>query len=286
MRKLVTFLIAMSIVALGTWTSQPSAHAASMATATSVALSSTASCSDADLDLGVTSGDVDRELGTATSATGATLALFEQTSTGLDGYDGVFPGFNISLDAAQPEGTIIGSYAYLGTTPPTAGSTAEWFVLYRCAGEGSNQVLSTCFGDYGSCPRTARQALDELLRLTPSTTTPAPGTVLTATGSGCAPVVGRVAAVSLLRDSVLLTFDSPITPADDGTFDAAVTVPADVPASTALVLRAVCGDGDVVVSSTDVALTVIAEVEPIDEPNETTPTSSPPDGSTRPLFTG
>jgi hypothetical protein len=266
-----------------TWTSN--AQAASVATATSVGLSATASCSDADLDLGITSGDVDRELGTATNAASTTLAMFEQDSTGIDGYDGVFPGYSINLDVAQPDGTIIGSYAYLGTTPPTAQTTAEWFVLYRCGNEGDNQVLFSCFGDYGTCPRTAPQALDQMLRLTPSTVTPAPGAVVAAIGSGCPPVVGRVAAVSLLRDGALLTSDYPITPADDGTFDATVTVPADLADGAALVLRAVCGDGDLVVSSTEVALTVTAGAAPVDLPDAGTPTTAP-DGTTRPLFTG
>lgn len=284
-RKLLTAGITTTLVAIGLSTSIPSAHAASLATATSVGLSDSADCGHADLDLGIISGDVDRELGTATSGGGTTLRAFEQPSTGLDGYDGVFVGYHIDLDSDQPDGTIIGSYAYLGTTPPSSATTAEWFVLYKCGADGTNQVLSTCFGDYGTCPRTAPEALNAMLRLTTSTTTPAPGKTVTAAGSGCPAAVGTVAAVSLVRAGTLVAIQYPITPADDGTFDATLTVPADIPAGTPLVLRAVCGDGDIAMSSVDVALTVTPTEAPEEVPGEA-PTTTEPVGTTRPSFTG
>ena len=104
------------------------------------------------------------------------------------------------------------------------------------------------------------------------------------TAAGCTPAIGRLAAVTLLRDGNLIAQVFPITPNPDGSFEVPITVPADVPAGTALVLRTVCGDGDVAVASADIALTVTV-VEPAPEPTES-PTSAAPEASTSPRFTG
>ncbi len=286
-RKLPAFTIALALVIACTSISLTPAHAASQATATSVALNAAADCADADLDLGIVAGDVDREYGLATNLAGVTLDEFEQDSTGLDNLDGVFDGYGINVSPDQPNGTIIGSYAYLGTTPPQAATTAEWFVLYRCGTDGDNQVLDTCFGDYGTCPRTAAQGLAALFQVTVSTTAPAPGQTVIVTASGCTPDVGRLAAVTLLRDNNLIASVLPFAPNADGSFEVPIVVPADVPAGTALVLRAVCGDGDVAVASADVALTVTV-AEPVPTPPSETPDSATtaPQGSTQPRFTG
>jgi hypothetical protein len=260
------------------------AHAASQATATSVSLSTGDDCSRADLDLGIQSGNVDREYGLSTNAAGATLDQFENDGSGLDNLDGVFNGYGIGITPDQPNGTIIGTYAYLGSTPPLTATTAEWFVLYRCGFGGDNQVMLTCFGNYGTCPRTAAQGLTALLGVTVSTATPAPGETVVVTATGCTLDLGSVAAVSLLRDGTLVTGVSPITPNPDGSFQVPVTVPEDVPADTALVVRTVCGDGDVVVASADIALTVTS-AESAPESTDP-PTSSEAEGSTSPRFTG
>ena len=34
---------------------------------------------------------------------------------------------------SQPDDTLIGSYAYVGESPPDATNTAEFFVLYNCS---------------------------------------------------------------------------------------------------------------------------------------------------------
>jgi hypothetical protein len=124
-----------------------------------------------------------------------------------------------------------------------------------------------------------------MLRIVPSTTTPVPGEVVSVAGSGCPPAVGPVVGVVLVHDATLLTSQFPITPADDGTFDTTVTVPSDIPPGSALVLRAMCGGGDIVLATVDVALTV-ASTETSTEPPAETPATAAPDVTTRPSFTG
>jgi len=125
------------------------------ATAQGVALNVNAGCSAADLDLTLTTVGAVRESGLATNLAGATLYSFEQATT-LGTFSGTFTGYTISpLAPVQPPGTLIGSYAYVGTTPPSAATTAEFFIYYNCS---TRQVLLSCFGPYGSCPQTALAA--------------------------------------------------------------------------------------------------------------------------------
>lgn len=129
------------------------AHAA--ATAQGVALNASAGCTTGDLDLTLTTVGATREFGQATNLAGATLATFEQATT-LGTFSGAFTGYQIGPFApAQPPSTLIGSYAYVGTTPPSSATTAEFFVYYNCS---TRQVLLSCFGAYGTCPKTALQA--------------------------------------------------------------------------------------------------------------------------------
>ena len=66
---------------------------------------------------------------------------------------------------SQPAATLVGSYAYVGETPPSASNTAEFFVLYNCT---TRAVLLSCFGPYGSCPQTAQAAFSTLLPKIPA----------------------------------------------------------------------------------------------------------------------
>jgi hypothetical protein len=135
------------------------AHAA--ATAQGVALNVNAGCTTGDLDLTLTTIGATRESGQTTNLAGTTLSAFEQATPFLGTFSGTFSGFVIGPVGAdppwplQPPGTLIGSYAYVGTTPPTAATTAEFFVFYNCS---TRQILLSCFGPYGTCPRTALQA--------------------------------------------------------------------------------------------------------------------------------
>jgi hypothetical protein len=132
------------------------AHA--LATAQGVALNVNASCTTADLDLTLTTAGAAREYGLATNLAGTTLNSFEQATPLLGTFSGTFVGYQIGpLTPTQPAGALIGSYAYVGTTPPTAATTAEFFIYYNCS---TRQVLLACSGAYGSCPQTAVQAQD------------------------------------------------------------------------------------------------------------------------------
>jgi hypothetical protein len=133
-----------------------SGAARAAATAQGVALNATASCTNADLDLTLTTVGAQRELGLATNLSGQTLASFEQATPFLGTFSGTFVDYQVSPVAPpQPANTLIGSYAYVGTTPPTSGTTAEFFVLYNCS---TRQVLLSCYGAYGTCPQTAAAA--------------------------------------------------------------------------------------------------------------------------------
>jgi hypothetical protein len=129
------------------------------ATAQGVALNAGASCTKADLDLTLTTVGALREFGLATNLSGQLVPPFEQATPFLGTFSGTFVDYQIPDSSnpmpPQPPNTLIGSYAYVGTTPPTAATTAEFFVLYDCS---TRQVILSCFGPYGTCPQTAAQA--------------------------------------------------------------------------------------------------------------------------------
>ena len=130
-------------------------HADAAATAQGVALNTSADCSHGDLDLTLSTAGANRESWLATKVGGATLVQGEG-ATGLANFSGTVPDFRIGPTGflvAQPANTLIGSYAYVGETPPSASNTAEFFVYYNCT---TRQVLYSCFGAYGSCPQTAQ----------------------------------------------------------------------------------------------------------------------------------
>jgi hypothetical protein len=123
------------------------------ATAQGVALNAGANCTNnADLDITLTTVNATREAGITSLTTGAIMGQFEQ-STGLANFSGTYVGYGQPI-TAQPAGTLIGSYAYVGETPPSAADTAEFFILYQC---DTQAVLFSCFGPYGTCPQTADQ---------------------------------------------------------------------------------------------------------------------------------
>ena len=132
-------------------------HARAAATAEGVALDANADCSRGDLDITLTTAGADRESWLATNASGATLVQGEG-ATSLGNFSGTFSDFRIGPTGflvTQPANTLIGSYAYVGETPPSASNTAEFFVYYNCT---TRKVLYSCSGPYGSCPQTAQAA--------------------------------------------------------------------------------------------------------------------------------
>jgi hypothetical protein len=148
------WIIALFALLLGAPVSRPASAAA---TAQGVALSAGASCGRGDLDLSLTTASASTESWLATNLAGATLVQ-SVGPTGLSNFSGTFSPFKIGPSGflvAQPPNTLIGSYAYVGETPPNATDTAEFFVYYNCS---TRQVLYSCYGAYGSCPQTAQAA--------------------------------------------------------------------------------------------------------------------------------
>ncbi len=93
-----------------------------------------------------------REGGIVTTQDGTTLMSFDQ-ATGFQNFSGTFSGYNFASPAwSVPAGTIVGLYAYIGQTPYNSTNTIEWFVAYVC---DTQQIVSSCYGSYGSCPQSA-----------------------------------------------------------------------------------------------------------------------------------
>lgn len=155
-------IIRFFVVALLAWTPL---HASAAATAQGVALNAGAGCGNAFLDLTLTTSGAIREFGQSTLVSGAILNQFENPTSALATFSGTFTGYAIGVSPQQPANTLIGSYAYVGETPPVASSTAEFFVYYNCS---TRQVLLSCYGAYGTCPRTAAQAAAALAAQVPT----------------------------------------------------------------------------------------------------------------------
>jgi hypothetical protein len=112
-------------------------------------------CSNGRIDITLTNSGANRESWRATNLAGATLTQGEGPSGFPTGTStGFFPQLFVS---SQPVDTLIGSYAYVGETPPSATNTAEFFVFYKCKLPLA-EVLLTCSGPYGTCPQTAQEA--------------------------------------------------------------------------------------------------------------------------------
>lgn len=129
------------------------AHAA--ATAQGVTLSASAGCTAGDLDITITSNAEPNESWLATNLAGATLAQGD-AQPGLSNSSGPPPAkFTIPFLVSQPPNTLIGAYANVGEIQPDPSNTAEFFVYYNCS---TREILLACFGQYGTCPRTAQVA--------------------------------------------------------------------------------------------------------------------------------
>ena len=151
------------------------ASAAGTVQAQGVALAPSASCRYGDVDITYTAADATDASVSFTAADGQVLAGYAGPA-----YQPDFSGTEHVLteaDDATPTGTVLGVYVWVGSDPPSASSTAEFFVLYRCDATGNdeggaNEVLSTCVGPYGTCPQSAEEALEPTTTTTEPTTTP------------------------------------------------------------------------------------------------------------------
>ncbi len=131
------------------------ALAGATATAQGVALNASAGCSNGNLDITLTTVGANREGWRATNLAGSTLSQGEGP-TGFPNFSGTFTGFQLVFSPSQPVGTQVASYAYVGETPPNAANSAEFFVFYQCT---TREILLSCYGPYGTCPQTPREAL-------------------------------------------------------------------------------------------------------------------------------
>ena len=128
------------------------AFASATAIAPGVALNASAGCTNGNLDITLATVGANREFWHGTNAAGATLTQGEAPAgAGLANFSGTFFGFKLEFLFLQPIGTLIGSYAYVGETPPDATNTAEFFVFYKCSLTGA-EVLLTCFGRLWNVP--------------------------------------------------------------------------------------------------------------------------------------
>ena len=130
------------------------AFPASGATALSANLDPGANCtSAADLDLAWTGAGSHQEFGIATDHLGSNIGTFGPSPSTNSDWNGVY---QIPITTAQPAGSLVGSYAWVGSNPPTPATAIEFFVLYNCT---TKIVLFQCLGPYGNCPTTAAAAL-------------------------------------------------------------------------------------------------------------------------------
>lgn len=184
------------------------AGASDVVEAQGIALDISTTCTRGNVNITYAANGVQRQVVEFTSEDGRVLDLFDS-----EAYDPNYEGTEYILTMAgstrggnqpvPPRGTRLGVYVTLGVSPPTA-ANGEFFLLYRCDDQrndrgGDNEVLSTCVGDYGTCPRTAREAIDASTTTVPPTTGGAgPTTSVTepprGSGGGTAPPARPVSA--------------------------------------------------------------------------------------------
>lgn len=135
------------------------ASSALAATALAVDIDPGANCtSRADLNLSWTGAGLHDEFGVATDRIGSNIGTFGPSSSANNDFAGTY---QIPITTQQPPNSIVGSYTWVGSNPPTPASAIEFFVLYNCT---TRAVLLRCLGAYGSCPQSAAAAIGLLPR--------------------------------------------------------------------------------------------------------------------------
>ncbi len=130
---------------------------ASAVTALSVALDAGANCtSSADLQIAWSGAGMHEEFGMSTDRLGSVIGTFGPAASSNSDFSGTY---QVPITTAQPDNAVIGSYAWIGSNPPSASTAVEFFVLYNCS---TRAVLQRCLGPYGTCPRTAAAGLAAL----------------------------------------------------------------------------------------------------------------------------
>lgn len=200
LRTTVVSLLAVtcSVVALVATSAAPAA-ASSVVDAQAIELDISATCTQGNVNITYAADGIERQIVDFTSETGVVLDLydtpvFDPNYVGTE-YILTKAGSNRGGNQPVPEpGTILGVYVTLGSSPPIA-TNGEFFLLYRCDDQrndrgGSNEVLQTCVGDLGTCPKTAAEALAP--PTTTTTTAASPST--TSTPAATAPPAQAVTA--------------------------------------------------------------------------------------------
>ncbi len=285
MRRLVpcVFGVLALVAATVTVTALP-AGAAGTITATSVTLSAGDDCDSADLDIGLVSGVVDTETGMTTDVSGTVLDSFTQVSTNLNNLDGVFDGYGITTDGSPIDGSVIGTYASVGVAPLSAATAAEWFVLYRCGTGGTSTTLYSCFGDLGTCPSTAPEALDLLFGASLDPSTAVPGATVTVAGEGC---FFPLAGARIFDGGSATGVGDVVVPAADGTFSIPLVVPASAPPDSMLTVQVDCGNEDQSPAQSVVLDLAVGQVAPTTVvPTTVATTVAPEPVEVAPAFTG
>lgn len=228
---LVAVLIVLVAVGAGATLGVPAA-AAAPGEVTAIALDPAADCSEGRVQVDISSpAPAERERVLATTR-GSQLPVteFEQVSGVGTTYSGPF---RLPFAAPLPDGTVVALYAYFGTTPPSADTTAELFLLYECRSGGGGVLLASCTGPYGSCPQTARAQP----RIVSAPSEAVAGTTVVVTGLGC---YADVAFASVAApDQPPVAIAGPVSVGPDGSFTLPVPIPPDLGAIADVALS--CG---------------------------------------------
>jgi hypothetical protein len=174
------------------------ASAAPVIDAQSIVLDISATCEKGNVNITYDGTGIDRQAVDFTSEDGTHLDLFDVPAyrSDYDGLEYILTKAGSERGRNQPvpaPGTRLGVYVMLGDAVPTA-ANAEFFLLYRCDGQrndrgGDNVVLQQCVGPYGTCPKTAVEALAP-----PTTTTTEPVPMTSTTSPSTPPAATPVVA--------------------------------------------------------------------------------------------
>lgn len=126
------------------------------------ALSVSASCSQGDVEITYDATGMVRTAAQLTGEAGTVLDRYDEIPF-TDDYSGLE---YVLLDADPPgaPGSVLGAYVVVGAEQPTAATSADFFVAWRCDPlpddeGGRNVVLLVCAGPYGTSPQTVPEAL-------------------------------------------------------------------------------------------------------------------------------
>ncbi len=153
--RVIVLLAAVAAAALGV----PGPAGAQAVQARSAALSSSASCAQGDIEITYAGSDLEAQRTRFSAADGRDLHHYD-VATYAPAHDGL--EYILSQTPSPPAaGTVVAVHVTIGPAMPDA-SSGEFFVVYRCdtvpnAEGGSNVVLDTCVGAYGTCPETAAE---------------------------------------------------------------------------------------------------------------------------------